>query len=110
MSNKDTMENLRQKLFEKKKKLQIEEADEKIRETMNQDSYVVFQDSTKKGRHFLMIKIPFKVTYDEKLDKFTVESAGGEVREFGDKTAALAMVMDVENRKYLFNKCVRRKK
>lgn len=93
---KETVEELRKKLFERKKDEVVETADQVLETKLDGVVYDVVQDPSTKSRAFLMVKIK----YDIETKQAVVE----EVVKFGDKTAAFSMVMDKENRKYLFEK------
>lgn len=100
--NKDEVESLRKTLFDRQKELQIEEAATKLAEKLDRVAYTVITDNSKKGRHFLIVKIKFDID--------SLESVIEEVREFEDKAAGLAFVMNNDNLKFLFNKNKRREK
>jgi len=101
--SKEELNELRQKLEIKKKKLEVEKATEKhiknIKETLTYTTYDVFQDPSKRGRHFIMVKLQYNPD--------TKEAVVVDIRPFEDKTAGLSFVMDKDNRKYLFDKCRR---
>lgn len=113
MENKSKIDILREKLYNKKREEQIEEAETIIQEdsiaeeakfpieNFTYTTYDVFQDPEKKGRHFIIAEI--------KYNPVTMKAEVTDVRDFEDKTAGLAFVMDKDNRKYLFNKSRRRK-
>lgn len=94
--SKDTIEKLRQKYHEKKKELLTKEAEKKIKVELHQTVYDVYQDPTKKNRVFIIAKIQYN---PETKDAKVIET-----REFTDKSAGLAFVMNKENLNYLFNK------
>ena len=93
---KDTIEELRAKLFERKKEEIVEVADETILSKLDNSTYDVVQDPSTNSRSFLMIKIK----YDLENRKAEIE----DIIKFNDKTAAFGMIMDKENRKYLYEK------
>ena len=93
---KDKIDEIRNKIFEKKKETMVEEADAKILATMENVAYDVIQDPNSKSRAFIMVKIAYDL--ETKTAKIV------EVRPFGDKAAGLSITMDKENRKYLFEK------
>ena len=95
--SKDTIAKLREKYHEKKKELLTKEAEKKIEAELHQTVYDVFQDPSKKGRAFIIAKIQYN---SETKDAKVIET-----REFTDKNAGLAFVMNKENLNYLFNKC-----
>jgi len=99
---KDKIEELRNKLFENKKKELTEKAQEVIETTMDNTVYDVIQDPSTKSRQFLMVKI--------KYDLDTKTAAIVDVMPFQDKAAGLTIQMDKENRKYLYEKNSRSKK
>jgi len=102
VSNKDKINELRNKLYNKKKELQVKQAEQEILDKLTNITYDVYQDPDKKGKHFLIVEIQYNPE-----TKMAVVS---EPREFENKTTGLAIVMDKDNRKYLYNKCKRRLK
>jgi carbonic anhydrase len=107
MGKKEDIAKLRKKLFDKKKQEVIEKAVEqqekevkKSVESLQHTAYTIIQDDSKRGRHFLIAKI--------KLDINSGKIVLDEVREFEDKAAGLAFVMNNNNLKFLFNKNKRR--
>lgn len=99
---KDTIKEFRDKLFETRKQEAVEKAQQTIEKTLENEVYTVIQDPNVKGRAFLMLKIQF--------DLETGKAAITGQCSFSDKAAGLTMIMDQENRKYLFNKNNRSKK
>lgn len=93
---KDTIKEFREKLFETKKKEVVEEAQKKLEETMDNVTYDVIQNPSTKSRDYLIVKIK----YDLENNNATIV----EVKPFIDKVAGMSMLMDKENRKYLFEK------
>mgnify|MGYP003460551307 FL=1 len=93
---KETVEELRKKLFERKKEDAVENAEKVIEAQLDGVVYDVVQDPSTKSRAFLMVKI----VYDINTKQAVVE----DVIKFNDKTAAFGMNLDKENRKYLFEK------
>lgn len=94
--SKDEISNLRKKFFDKKKELQVEEAEKELAESMNLESYTIMQDPDKHGRHFLIVKMKFDIKTK------TAIIAG--IKNFEDKAAGLAFVMNTSNLKYLYEK------
>lgn len=99
---KETIKEFREKLFEAKKQETVEKAQQTLEKTLENEVYTVVQDPNVKGRAFLIVKIQF----DLKTGKAAVVGQCS----FSDKAAGLTMIMDQENRKYLFNKNNRSKK
>lgn len=103
----DNIKKLRERLELKKKQLLEETKVVEVTEPaypveikeglLTHTCYDVYQDPTKKSRHFLIVKI----NYNPETGTAEVE----EIRPFEDKTAGLSMVSDKDNRQYLFNKC-----
>lgn len=93
---KEAVAELRSKIFENKKQEVVEKAEEVIKKNLEYSVYDVIQDPDTNSRSFIMVKIE----YDLKSKKAQLV----EVRPFQDKAAGLGIVMDKENRKYLFEK------
>jgi len=105
MGKKEDMEKLRKRIFDRKKKLteEVVEVKAEVEQPVNRllhTAYTIIEDSSKKGRNFLIIKIKFDVD--------TGEINMEEVREFEDKAAGLSFVMNNNNLKFLFEKNKRR--
>jgi len=100
--NKDVVEELRQKLFERKKEEQVEEANKELSKDLTMTTYVVFQDPNRNGHNFLVGKILFNPE--------TRKALIDEVIPFEDRAAGLTFVMNQENMKVLFGKNKRRQK
>jgi carbonic anhydrase len=99
---KDTIEELRAKLFERKKQETIEESKKLVEANFDQVVYDVIQNPDTKSRSYLIVRI--------KYDIKTKEAVVTDVNTFEDKTAGLTMQLDKENKKYLFEKSDRSKK
>lgn len=108
MSNKDKIDELRKKLYDKKQIVQQEKAAQAIEEDLDRSMYTAFKNPFKKGNNFLMARIPFKL--EEVDDRIILITGPGEVIELDDKTAGLSMTMDNDDRKFLFNKYKGRKR
>lgn len=93
---KDAIKEFREKLFETKKKEVVEEAQKKIEENMDNVTYDVIQNPDTKSREYLIIKIKYDLTTK------TASVVG--VKPFNDKVAGMTIIMDKENRKYLYEK------
>lgn len=93
---KQTIQEFREKLFEKKKEEIVEQSNKIIQENLEYVAYDVVQDPSTKSRSYVMVKI----RYDLNTRQAVVE----EVRPFEDKAAGLTIQMDKENRKYLFER------
>ena len=99
---KDVISSIRDAVFERKKETIVEEAEKKIEESAAIKECVVYdivQDPRVKGRSFLIVKI----SYDVETMTAKLEHAS----PFADKTVALSVSLDKENRKYLFEKYTR---
>jgi hypothetical protein len=93
---KDVINSIRNKVFERQKESVVEAAEQKIEETKEMVVYDIVQDPRTKSRAFLIVKIAFDIE--------TMTARLEEVVPFADKTVALSIQMDKENRKYLFDK------
>lgn len=99
---KDTIEKIRQQVFERKKEEAVQEAKAVIEKTMPYTAYDVIQDPNVKGRAFLIVKF--------KYDLATRQAIIDEVRPFEDNSVGLSMQMDKDNREYMFNRNIKEKK
>ena len=93
---KEAIKEFRDKLFETKKQEIVEEAQKTIENAMDGVTYDVIQNPDTKSRDYLILKI--------KYDLETRTAAIVEVKPFNDKVAGMSIIMDKENRKYLFEK------
>jgi hypothetical protein len=93
---KDTVEELRNKLFNRKQKETVEEEQQAITTTLSNVTYDVIQDPSTTSRQFLIVKI--------KYDLDTKQATVVEVRPFQDKAVGMIIIKDKESRKYLFEK------
>lgn len=93
---KEAIKEFREKLFETKKQEIVEEAQKTIENAMDGVTYDVIQNPDTKSRDYLILKI--------KYDLETRTAAIVEVKPFNDKVAGMSIIMDKENRKYLFEK------
>lgn len=100
--NKSKLDELRQKLYDKKQELMQEKAKEQIEEELTHVAYDIFQDPETKSRKFLMVKIK----YNPETKKATVM----DVKDFEDKPSGLTFVMNKSNNEYLYNKSNKRSK
>jgi len=98
--NKDTIDELRKKFFDKKKELQIEEANQDILKDLPNEGYFITHDPDKKGRNFVI----FNFKFDVNTKKIVMD----EVREFEDKIVGLSFTMNSNSLKILFDKNKRR--
>lgn len=93
---KDTVEELRSKLFDRKKEETVQEAEKTLEASLDNIVYDVIQNPDVKNRSFLAVKIK----YDLKTNQAVIV----ETREFQDKAAGLTIQMNKENLKYLFER------
>jgi len=99
--NKDTIDELRKKFFDKKKELQVENANKSLLDELPEEGFFIAQDPEKKGRNFVIFNFKFDVT--------TKKIIMDEVRVLVDKTVGLASTMSLNNLKIIFDKNKRRK-
>lgn len=92
---KDAVEEFRQKLLDKKKQ---EDVTESVKEEVKftQTAFDVIRDPTKTNRAYLIVKIEYDIASKQAKVVDTVE--------FHDKTAALSMLADKDNRRYFFER------
>ena len=96
---KDVMEDLRNKVFERKKQESVEKAEEVIKPDLDNIIYDIIQDPSTSSRRYLALQIRYNLeTKDAKVM---------EVRPFDDKTVGLSIEMNRKNIKYLFEKSKR---
>lgn len=93
---KETVEEFRNKLLNRKEQEVVQEEQKQLESTLEYAAYDVVQDPATNSRSFLIVKIKYDIT--------TKQATVVEVRPFHDKAAGLSMVMDKENRKYLFER------
>jgi hypothetical protein len=93
---KESIEELRAKLFDRKKQEVVEAAEKAIEANLDFTTYDVVQDPSIQSRSFLILKI--------KYDLATKTAAIIDVVPFPDKAAALTMQRDRENLKYFYER------
>ena len=109
--NKEQIKDLRKKMFEKKKELQIEEANRKLEDTLDQAAYDIIRNPVSRRNQYLAIELKYSLTYDENTDTFKVKDVvASKVDRFEDKTVGMAFTLDKTNRQYLFDKNKRRER
>lgn len=100
---KDKVNELREKLFNRKQQEMTEEATVAVEQANPTDEsrYVidVIPDPNRGGRYYLMVKIEFDIV--------TRKAKVVDVREFDDKVAGLSIQIEKENRKYLYERRTR---
>lgn len=94
--NKDQIKELRDKLFESKLVEEVKKATQTIEDTLPYTTFDLIQDPNTSSRSFIALKI--------KYNPETKQAAVVETFPFPDKTTGLSIVMDKENRKYIFEK------
>jgi len=98
---KDTVEELRSKLFERKKEEIVETEKKLVEENLECVAYDIIQNPNKK-RDYLIVRIKYNLE--------TKEAVVTDVEPFHDKAAGLGLQLDKKNRKYFFDKVNRGKK
>lgn len=102
---KDKVNELREKLFNRKQEEMAQEATAAVEQanpsTATDKRHVidVIPDPNRGGRYYLMVKIEFDIV--------TREAKVVDVREFDDKVAGLSIQIEKENRKYLYERRTR---
>jgi carbonic anhydrase len=91
---KESIEELRAKLFDRKKQEVVEAADKVIAESLNLITYDIIQDPDVQGRSFLIVKI--------KYDIKTKTAVVIDIMPFQNKTVGLTIQKDKENLKYFY--------
>jgi hypothetical protein len=99
---KEVIDDIRNKVFERKKQETIEEAKKTIEASLTSVAYAVTQDPDSISRQFVIAKIVYDLT--KKLEDGTYPASVVEVRPFDDKGAAMTMIKDTETRKFFFEK------
>lgn len=94
--NKEDVDNLRKKLFDKKKELQVAESTKKLDERLGSTAYTIVQNPDKRGRNYLIVK--FK--YDVKTKQCAIVG----VKNFRDTAAGMSFIMNLNNLETLYNK------
>jgi hypothetical protein len=91
---KESIEELRAKLFDRKKQEVVEAADKVIDQTLDNITYDIIQDPATQSRAFLIVKIKYDL--NTKLAKIV------DVIPFPNKAVGLTMQRDKENLKYFY--------
>lgn len=99
---KEVIDDIRNKVFERKKQETVEEAKKTIEASLTTVAYDVIQDPNSQTRNFIIVKLVYDLF--KKLEDGTYSASVVEVRPFDDRGAAMSMIKDKETRKFFFEK------